>query len=90
MVRNNEAPRSVCYAVFHEGPVCVERDIGWAFRTPPPIACPMALMNSLWLATFWVSGRQRFFASSFLHAEKTTAKRADGHAAPTIGLCGSL
>ena len=50
-----------------------------AFRTPPPIPCPMPLMNSLWPATFWVSGRQTFFASSFLHAEKTTAKSADGH-----------
>ena len=39
----------------------------------------MPLMNSLWPATFWVSGRQTFFASSFLHAEKTTAKSADGH-----------
>ena len=50
-----------------------------AFRTPPPIPCPMPSMNSLWPATFWVSGRQTFFASSFLHAEKTTAKSADGH-----------
>ena len=56
-----------------------------AFRTPPPIPCPMPLMNSLWPATFWVSGRQTFFASSFLHAEKTAAKSADGHPAPAFG-----
>ena len=46
----------------------------------------MSLMNSLWPATFWVVGRQTFFASSFLHAEKTTAKRAEGHVASAIGL----
>ena len=44
-----------------------------------PYSCPMPLMNSLWPATFGVYGRQTFFASSFLHAEKTTAKSADGH-----------
>ena len=46
----------------------------------------MPLMNSLWPTTFWASGRQTFFASSFLHAEKTTAKSADGHVAPALGL----
>ena len=34
-------------------------------------------MNSLWPATFGVAGRQTLFASSFLHAEKTTAQSAD-------------
>ena len=43
-------------------------------------------MNSLWPATSWVSRRQTFFASSFSHAEKTTAKSADGLVAPAIGL----
>ena len=46
----------------------------------------MPFMNSLWPATFWVAGQQTFFASSFSHAEKTTAKSADGHVAPAIGL----
>ena len=46
----------------------------------------MPLMNSLWPVTFWVSCRQTFFANSFLHAEKTTAKSADGHAALAVGL----
>ena len=58
----------------------------WHYGTQPQIPCPMPLMNSLWPVTFWVSCRQTFFASSFLHAEKTTAKSADGHAAMAVGL----
>ena len=50
-----------------------------------PYSCPTHLMNSLWPATFWVSGRQTFFASSFAHAEKTTARSADGHVARAVG-----
>ena len=46
----------------------------------------MPLMNSLWPATFWVSGRQTCFARFFLVAKNTTAKSAEGHAAPTAGL----
>ena len=41
-----------------------------------------ASMNSLWPATFWMAGRQTLFASSFAHAEKTTAKSTDGRVAP--------
>ena len=43
-------------------------------------------MNSLWPTTFWVAGREIFFARFFFHAENTTAKSADGHAAPVVGL----